>query len=102
MCRCGQAPAIDDKAVTGLTIQDVLNITGSFATVAGQVLNASACHVWATWPEEAHEPAVMHVLDEGAPSIRGGRPLGAFLRFGKHLHNDLAEKCTHEARSNCC
>jgi len=89
---CGYADDTGATASQAGPIQQVLSITGSFATVTCQVLNASKSHVWATCPDQAHELADMHVLDESVPSIRSGRLLGAFVRFGKHLRNDLAEK----------
>ena len=69
---CGYADDTGATASEAGPIQQVLDITGSFATVTGQVLNASESHVWATCLHQVHELACMRILDEHVPSIRGG------------------------------
>jgi hypothetical protein len=68
----------DDSGATStqaVPIQQVLNITGKFAIVTGQVLNAAKSHVWTTCSRRSHELDNMNVLGDLVPSTRGGRLL---------------------------
>ena len=84
-----------------IPIQQVLDITGKFATLTGQVLNATKSHVWTTCSERQSELLTMNVSGELVPSTRGGRLLGAHVAFSRNVRNDLALKRIERGQLVC-
>ena len=89
---CGYADDTGATSGEAGAIQQVLNITGRFATVTCQAFNAKKSHVWATCNSGKEDIKEMRVLSESVPSTRGGRVLGAHIAYGRHVRNDLGEK----------
>ena len=89
---CGYAEDTGATSTESTPIQQVLDVTGRFATITRQTLNASKSHVWSTSAELQHELDGMSVLGDKVPTTRGGRLLGAHISYVQNMRNDLARK----------
>jgi len=66
----------DDTGMTSTcveTVQDTLTLTGSFAVVTGQVLNASKSKCWTTDSSHDCEIQELILMNESVPCSKGGR-----------------------------
>jgi ribonuclease HI len=73
-------------------IQSVLDVTGQFAKVTGQVLNASKSHCWGTCISQRHELANLTLMEQPVPLTTGGRLLGAHVAYQRGVKNALGDK----------
>jgi len=88
---CGYA---DDTGMTSGSagaLQRTLNITGSFATVTGQVLNASKSKCWSTASSHELDLHGLTLMDEAVPPSKGGRLLGAHVAVRRGVRNVLGD-----------
>ena len=85
----------DDTGATSVEpthIQKVLDITGQFAQVTGQVLNASKSHCWSTHASDRDQLHTLVLMGEPVPQTTGGRLLGAHVAYQRGVKNALGEK----------
>ena len=80
------------QVLEAVSIQQVLDLTGEFATVTAQVMNASKSHVWTTSADHAGSLEGMHLLEDKVPSTKGGRLLGAHVAYAENARNVLSKK----------
>ena len=73
-------------------MQKTVDLTGRFASVTGQVLNASKSYWWATNYDSHPGDSDIVLAGEVVPRSTGGRHLGAHLAFQRRVKNELAAK----------
>ena len=86
---CGYA---DDTGMTSLeaaSVQSTMDLTGTFATLTGQCLNAKKSHYWSTGSADDCELLSVHLHGEAATRSDGGRMLGAHVAYRRNVKNDL-------------
>jgi len=89
---CGYADDTGALSSAHAPIQKVLDLTGQFAQVTGQVLNASKSHAWATNTCDQHKLASLALMGDLVPATTGGRLLGAHISYQRGVKNTLGEK----------
>ena len=100
-CPTGYA---DDTGATSAelgSIQQVLDVTGHFATVTGQVLNASKSCCWSTCGAGRRELSSLTLQGEPVPATTGGRLLGAHVSYQMGVRNTLGEERSKKGVAVC-
>ena len=85
----------DDTGMISTSVEAVrkaLMLTGKFATVTGQVLNASKSKTWSTDASRECELHALSLMHERVPCSTGGRLLGAHVAARRGVRNALGEK----------
>jgi len=100
-CPSGYA---DDTGATSSKLepmQGVLNVTGHFAKLTGQVLNAGKSHSWCTSAGGRRQLGTLTLMGKEVPATTGGRLLGAHISFQGGVRNLLGE-CRVERGITVC
>ena len=85
----------DDTGITTTqapAVQSTLDLTGRFAVLTGQILNATKSHCWATDASTEMQLQGTKLLQEAVPISKGGRLLGAYVAYRKQGKNTVAPK----------
>jgi hypothetical protein len=70
-------------------MQSTMNLTGAFASLTGQCLNAKKSHYWNTCLGDDNEVSSVHLNGEAVCKSEGGRLLGAHVAYRRNVKNKL-------------
>ena len=89
---CGYADDTGMTSSSSSTLQQTLELTGNFASITGQVLNAKKSQSWTTESSREGDLQGLSLMGEEVPSSKGGRLLGAHVAVRRGVKNALGEK----------